>query len=224
MISPSFFFLHFSLLTYLLTYLLAYLLINELNSPYYAGKFSAGTASSQFRSQILGLGMSIGMGLGLGSTNSSASTGAKRSNEETPGLNNGISPSLGGGFLTLGRPGVTIDCNNASSGRGKIPSHPVGCCLEALLSFFLVCDEQCGGGSIVHGGVTSTSPDTQLGSAFFAFVSSAMINVMMSASAVISGGLAVDSTLLDFNKSVALKGCAADRLVLLLEGYFTGGG
>ena len=163
------------------------------------------------------------MGLGLGATPSSATTGGRRSNEDNLSINGVISPAPGGGFLTLGRPGGMVDSNNgnSSSGRGKIPSHPVGCCLLALLSFFLLYEEPVEGREVIQ--MVSDFSQAHPGSALTSFVSSAMINVITSSSAVIAGGLAVDSTLLDFNKSPALRGCSADRLVLLLEGYHNGG-
>ena len=147
--------------------------------------------------------------------------GIMKKKNDILGISGVISPTPGGGFLALGRPGGMVDSSNSTSGRGKIPSHPVGCCLVALLSFFLLYDDPADGQAGMDG--LSVSSETHTGAALTSFVSSAMINVLMSASAVIAGGLAVDSTLLDFNKSPALRGCSADRLVLLLEGYHNGG-
>jgi hypothetical protein len=81
---------------------------------------------------------------------------------------------------------------SSSSGnnvQGKIPSHPVGCCLEALLSFFLQCDKDEGGAD---------------GEAWTTFLCNAMINVVMSAAAVVNGALAVDSTLFDWYQSLVM--------------------
>ena len=227
------------------------------------------------RNQIVGLGLSIGMGFGLGSAPSNS--GGKKIIEDS-GV---ISPALSGGFLTLGKPGGGFDSSGShsgsgtgsggsgshsgsgggsgGSGRGRIPSHPVGCCLEALLSFFLQCDER--GAEMTSTGLSSPtspthsashsqshsqshstthsqsqsttnspttsshspfSPTQETGSVWTNFVTTAMINVIMSASSVLTGGLAVDCHLMDFNKSITLRGSSADRLIILLEGYFSG--
>ena len=156
--------------------------------------------------------MSIGIGFGLTAVPSSSSRRqADDSTNMTP-----ASQAVGGNFLTLGKPGGTFE--SGSSGAGRIPAHPVGCCLEALLSFFLDIaerngEQQCSDDS------DSVTPDVTV---WTTFVSSAMINVLMSASAVITGGLAMDSSLLDFRKPAMSKSAAADRLLPLMEGYLSG--
>ena len=150
--------------------------------------------------------MSFGMGFGLGSAPSSSSN--KRPGDDSNATLH--SPAIQGGFLTLGKVGGTSE--PAGNGHGKIPAHPVACCLEALLSFFLSIVERTAeeglDGEIEEGAWTS-------------FVSSAMINVLMSVSGVICGGLAVDSSLLDFKRHPT-KGVVGDRLVFLVEGYLSG--
>ena len=156
----------------------------------------------------MGLGMSIGMGFGLAAA-PSPSTGKRQA--EDNGSSGTVSTAISGSFLTLGRPGGSLD--SGYNGNGRIPAHPVGCCLEALLSFFLEIGEHCEGQE--EGGDDSAP--------WVSFVSSAMINVVMSASAVLIGGLALDSSLLDFRKATPSKGAVGDRLVLLMEGYLAGG-
>lgn len=162
----------------------------------------------------MGLGMSIGIGFGLTAVPSSSS---RRQGDDSTNTN-AVSPAVGGNFLTLGKPGGTFE--SGSSGAGRIPAHPVGCCLEALLSFFLYIAERNGEQlSSAEAGGDQAMPDV---SVWTSFVSSAMINVLMSASAVITGGLAVDSALLDFRKPAVSKSAAADRLLPLMEGYLSG--
>jgi hypothetical protein len=156
----------------------------------------------------MGLGMSIGMGFGLAT--SPPSTTGKRQAEDN-GSSGTVSTALSGSFLTLGRPGGSLD--SGYNGNGRIPAHPVGCCLEALLSFFLEIGEHC---EAQGQGGDDSAP-------WVSFVSSAMINVVMSASAVLIGGLALDSSLLDFRKATPSKGAVGDRLFLLMEGYLAGG-
>jgi hypothetical protein len=158
----------------------------------------------------MGLGMSIGMGFGLAA--SPPPTTGKRQAEDN-GSSGTVSTALSGSFLTLGRPGGSLD--SGYNGNGRIPAHPVGCCLEALLSFFLEIGEHLEGQGEGQGGDDSAP--------WVSFVSSAMINVVMSASAVLIGGLALDSSLLDFRKATPSKGAVGDRLVLLMEGYLAGG-
>lgn len=160
----------------------------------------------------MGLGMSIGIGFGLTAVPSSSS---RRQGDDSANTNT-VSPAVGGNFLTLGKPGGTFE--TGSSGAGRIPAHPVGCCLEALLSFFLDITER-NGEQLSSAEDDQGTPDV---SVWTSFVSSAMINVLMSASAVITGGLAVDSALLDFRKPAASKSAAADRLLPLMEGYLSG--
>jgi hypothetical protein len=168
-------------------------------------------AAAQIRNQLLGIGMSIGMSMGLGAAAPSSSSGkvAMPDDGSSSGGINAMSSSVVGGLLTVGRPRVGGDLDSSNNGGyGRIPSHPVGCCLEALLSFFLLCDSEEGEGKE---GETGRLPWT-------CFVSSAMINVVMSASAVITGGLAVDSNLQDFRKSLTgAYGSAIERVINLLE-------
>ena len=157
--------------------------------------------------------MSISIGFGLTAVPSSSS---KRHGDDSTNMTP-ASQAIGGNFLTLGKPGGTSE--SGSSGAGRIPAHPVGCCLEALLSFFLDITER-NGEQQCRVGDDPVTPDV---SVWTSFVSSAMINVLMSASAVITGGLAVDSSLLDFRKPAVSKSAAADRLLPLMEGYLSGG-
>jgi hypothetical protein len=89
------------------------------------------------RMGFLGMGLNIGIGLGL----TAAPTVSQKNNDE--GKIGNILTSEAGGYLNLGRPGVSsaLESSSGSNVQGKIPSHPVGCCLEALLSFFLQCDK-----------------------------------------------------------------------------------
>lgn len=162
----------------------------------------------------MGLGMSIGIGFGLTAVPSSSS---RRQGDDSTNTNT-VSPAVGGNFLTLGKPGGTFE--SGSSGAGRIPAHPVGCCLEALLSFFLDIAER--NGEQLSSAETEDDQAIPDVSVWTSFVSSAMINVLMSASAVITGGLAVDSALLDFRKPALSKSAAADRLLPLMEGYLSG--